>query len=409
MCIIEHFEEIYPDGHRQRNTHLRYCEHGSRSGPCDNTRHVVVDDIFRTLPQAPHPPPAFLEVIEPRRRTPRHSREHLREEETRGLKKFSNNLKLVLNFGNPFKMSNKKKEYTIVERGGKKHLERRYSHRRHLSPRRTPPPSPRYNDTHVVQVPEHEDYQRQDPRVVQLPPQQPYDYPVIEPREVRLSRERRRDSTSSESPPLTPLRQHRRNHSVSSSGTRHSEDMRRLRAERERLERANRNAREERDARIRAEKEAEAERRRARRFVEREQRRIGNDEGQRLETADRARRRQQREDRQALEAAAAARQQEERERQERVRNAGLTRRPRAGAIVHQRAREGIAERADRVIEEAIRADHGRRNQDSMPPRPGGGWERRRDVGGGLRRRDTVAVGQRRVYEDDRRRVGPRWI
>lgn len=403
MCVIEHFEEIYPDGHRQPNTHLCYCEYGSPSDPCDNVQHITVENIFRSLPQAPHSPSAFVEVIDPRR-TPRHSRETPREEKTRSLRKFSNNLKLVLNFGNPFKMSNKKKEYTIVERGGKKHLERRSSsRRRRLSPRRTPPPSPRHSGPHVVQVPERREYQHQDPRIIQNHPQQPYDYQVIEPRGERLSRERTRESSSSESPPMTPLRQHRRNHSVSSSGTRHSEDMRRLRAER-----ANRNDREAQDARIRAEREAEAERRRARRYAEREQRRIEHEEHQRLESADRARRRQEREDREALEAAA-ARQQEERERLERARNVGLTRRPRPGAVVHQRAREGIAERGARVIREAIRAGNERRDQDNQPPRPGAGWERRRDVGGGLRRRDTVAVGQRRVYEDDRRRGGARWI
>lgn len=128
-----------------------------------------------------------------------------------------------------------------------------------------------------------------------------------------------------------------------------------------------------------AQREAEAERRRARRYAEREQRRIEHEEHQRLESADRARRRQEREDREALEAAA-ARQQEERERLERARNVGLTRRPRPGAVVHQRAREGIAERGARVIREAIRAGNERRDQDNQPPRPGAGWERRRDVG-----------------------------
>ena len=416
MCIIEHFDEIHPDGQRHPLTRLQYCENGSPTRACRDVRHLTAENVWLPLPRAPQPP-ILVHATEPRRR----KTQRTRTEEIHGFRKFSNTLKLVLNFGNPFsKMSNKKKEYVVVERGGKKRLERQVPRRPELSPRHTPPPSPRYDDRHIVQVPEHPhphivqvpehyQYQHHDPRIVQVSPQQLYDAHLVEPKHVRHSYEGSAQSTSSESPPITPVRQHRRHHSDASSEARRAEERRidELRQERDRLKRENRNARAERDARLVAEREAAAERRRAHRRAEREQDRIEHEQHKRLESAERARLRQEREDRDRL--ATAARRQEERERLERNRAAGLTRRPRPGPVVHQRPREGIAARGDRVINEAIRAQNLRRFEEQNAPRPGGGWDRRRDVGDGLHRRDTLAVGQRRIYDDDRRRGGRRWV
>ena len=404
MCVVEHYEEIYPNGHREPHNHRRYCNWGGPNRDCGRVRHTVIDNVYIDLPRAPQPPPAAVEGVPSRRR---HGQTG--EEETRGRRRFSNNLRFVLNFGNPFsRMSNRKKEYVVVRRHGKPQLERRHPRRRSLSPRRDPPWSPRYSDPCVIQVPEQGQYLRQDRRIVQLPPREPHDYPIIEPREVRQSRERRRESSSSsssESPPISPVRQHRRRHSRSSSNTVHTDDLRHLREECSRLERDIRHLREEADVRAQRVRDANAEVRHVR-FVE-PQRRIGHDYRPPLESADQARRRQEQDDTARLRAQRA--QQEERERMERTRAAGLPRRPRAGAVVHQSREETLTERGVRVINEAVRADENGRCYDDLNPPPGQGWERRRDVGGGLQRRDAVAIGQRRVYEDDRRRGGRRWI
>ena len=265
--------------------------------------------------------------------------------------------------------------------------------------------------------------------------------------------------SSSPSPP-TALRKHRRHHSRTPSEIQRYEELKRLvrdregrdHAERQRRELAERNTRAAVEARRRAEWEMERVRRQNEELVREERRRLGREdrlrfqererrrqeqeerrqrrirleEQRQIEEAqaerrrdeeaeferERARIRQETEDRQRLQEAVVRdrirRDRNERDRMERQRRAGIPHRPRHQAEVHHRPNVSFDERGDRVIDDAIRAEN-RRQFESRAPLPTRGWSRRRDVGGGLRRRDTIAVTQRRVYEDDRARAGRRFI
>ena len=296
---------------------------------------------------------------------------------------------------------------------------------------------------------------------------------AAEPQEIRPRRNyplnvrvHQAGDSSSPSPP-TPLRQHLRHHTRTLSETQRYEELKRQVHERERRDHVERQRRDqaERDAReadegrqreierlrrenlelLREEKRRlEQEERRHNRERERRQmeeqeerrRRTRREEQRRLESEqqarrrrqqeeteiERARRRQEREDRQVLQEAAVRdqmrrdqirrdqmrRDQAEQDRIERQRNAGIPRGPRHRPEVHHRPRTSFEERGDQVIDDAIREHDRQRFEYRAPAPPRRGWSRRRDVGG-VRRRDTIAVTQRGIYEDDRRRGGRRHI
>lgn len=191
------------------------------------------------------------------------------------------------------------------------------------------------------------------------------------------------------------------------------------------LERRQMEEQEERRQR-RLELEQQERRQRRQEAIEMEQARRRQERRlQRQENIEReqARRQQERDDRQVLQEAAAREQirmdqmlrdqmlrdQDERDRIARQRHAGIPRGPRHRPEVHHRRHGSLEERGDQVIDDAIRDQDRRRFENRAPVPPRRGWSRHRDVGGGLRRRDTIAVTQRGVYEDDRRRGGRRFI
>lgn len=465
MCVIERFNLIHPNGAPERQENLLHCQLGSPVTPCNNTRIQLLPDYF-----LPRPESAF---IAPQHEAPGASRVLPgRHEETRRLKKFSNDLKLVWDFHIPFTSRKPAKK----KRSTSEHafVRRRESQRRRdvQHPPRVEPPMARPFDwlpqgrREVVQVPDR-------PQQHAIHGAEPH---IIRPRRNHPLNVQIHNAEDSLSPsPTTPLREHRRHHSRTISEIQRYEELKRIvreregreHAERQRRESAERDAREAVEARRRAEWEADRVRReneelvrqqrrrldreerlraleterqrqeeeelrcqeRERRRQERDEireRRIRLDERRRIESVHAERRReeqeelererarisQEAEDRQRLQEAAARdrirRDRNERDRIQRQRRAGIPHRPRHETEVHHRPNVSFDERGDQVIDDAIRAEN-RRWLDARAPVPITGWARRRDVDGELRRRDTIAATQRRIYEDDRTRGGRRWV
>ena len=454
MCVIERFNLIHPNGAPERKDYLFHCEYGSPVAPCNNTRIQPLPDRFVNLPEPAIDGPRYAAPVEVR--TPRR-----RQEETRRLKKFSNDLKLVWDFHIPFtsrKPAKKKRstsEHGFIRRRESQRLPEA-QHPNHVNPPIAQPMHwPPADRPAIVQLPDHAPQQNMHPPEPQ----------IIRPRRHHPLNVQIHHAGDSSSPsPPTRLREHRRHQPRTAPEVQRYEELKRQireregrdHAERQRRELAERAAREAIEARRRTESEMErirrqneelrrAERRRDReerdrrqqeeelRFQERErrrqeheerrQRRIRRDELRRNELAraeirreeqeaierERARIRQEVEDRQFLREEFVRdrlrRDRDERDRIERRRRAGIPHRPRHETEVHHRPRATFDERGDQVIDDAIRAEN-RRRFDGMP---GTGWPRRRDVGEGPRRRDTVAVMQRRIYEDDLTRRGARFI
>ena len=455
MCVIERFNLIHPNGAPERKDYLFHCEFGSPVAPCNNTRIQPLPDRFVPIPEPAADGPRYAAPVEAR--SPRR-----RQEETRRLKKFSNDLKLVWDFHIPFTSRKPvKKKRSTSEHGFV---------RRHESQRLPEVQHPIQVDPPIVQPMHRPPADR--PAFVQLPhrplqqnmhPPQPQ---VIRPRRHHPLNVQIHHAGDSSSPsPPTRLREHHRHQPRTAQEVQRYEELKRQvrereghdHAERQRRELAERTAREAVEARRRMESEMEsirrqneelrrAERRRDReererqqheeeelRFQERErrrrereerhQRRMRLDELRRNELVqaeirreeqeaierERARIRQEDDDRQLLQEEMVRdrlrRDRNERDRIERRRRAGIPHWPRHETEVHHRPRGTLDERGDQVIDDAIRAENRRRFDNT----PGRGWTRRRDIGGGLRRRDTIAVTQRRIYEDDWTRRGARFV
>lgn len=411
MCVIEQFDIIHPNGFREPRAALHHCRHGTPVNPCNNAVEEVTEDRFLPLPEAPLAPEPLFREIEPRR------------EETRKPRKFRNRLKLVFDFHIPF-TSKKTDGKERTKRPKSAYIERRRSTGHQISPEPHYPRAPARLSPSYTPLPGQ-------PGIVQVPIQQP---PEMERRRTtprtRTIRPRRghplnvevHQQTSSSSPsPETPVREHVRQNRRTGTELREYENMKRLIREREKREHAESVAREAENARVRAEIDADL----ARREVAADRQRIRHEERRRIESAERTRRRQEQEDwereqarllqeqedRERLHAAAILddrrRAREENERLERLRRLNIPRGPRHPNTVIQRPHVTFEERGDRVINDAIQAENQKRSW-QMAPSPDRGWSRRRDVGG-VQRRDTVAVGQRRVYNDDRRRGGRRFV
>jgi len=411
MCVIERFDIIHPSGFREPKEVLHFCRHGTPVNPCNNAVEEVTEDRFLPSPEAPFAPEPHFRETKPRR------------EETRQPRKFKDGLKLVFDFHIPFtsRRADNKQRTKRPESAG---IERRRSTVHQVPPQPVHPRSPtRFS-------PPYRPLQGQ-PGIVQVPLQQP---PEMDPYRTRPRTQTIRPRqghplnvgvhqyTSSSSPsPETPVREHMRQSRRMETELREYENLKRLIRERERREHAERAAREAENARLRAEIDAEL----VRRGAAEDRLRIRHEERRRIESVERTRRRQEQEnwereqarlrqeqeDRERLQAAAILddrrRAREENERLERLRRLNIPRGPRHPNIVNQRPHVTFEERGDRVINDAIQAENQRRSW-RRAPSPDRGWSRRRDVGG-VRRRDTVAVGQRQVYNDDRRRGGRRFV
>ncbi|KAL8960891.1 MAG: hypothetical protein Q9193_002482 [Seirophora villosa] len=242
-------------------------------------------------------------------------------------------------------------------------------------------------------------------------------------------------STDSSPSPVIPTREHQRPRARSLSLTRQYEERKRVIREQERREHAERVARAENAARLRAERDAEQireERDRERRrneAVERERRQRRQEERERQAQAIAARQRREDADRRRAAEAVVEREQrqlarrrrdeeeqwrieEERRRLERQRRAIIPRAPRHAVEIHHHhhhhepagfeheARGNFEQRGDQVINDAIRARQARQAEQGWPAE------------GGPRRRRTIGAGERRVFDDDRRRwgdLGRRWL
>lgn len=411
MCLIQHFDIIHPNGFREHRTALYHCRHGTPVNPCNGAIEEVTEDRFLPLPEAPLAPQPLFREIGPRR------------EETRRPRKFKDGLKLVFDFHIPF-TSKKTDGRERTKRPKSGYIERRRSTGHQIPPQplthRSPPRiSPLYRPPPGQ------------PAIVQVPIQQPPDRgtyrrrprtQIIRPRRGHPLNVEVHQQTSSSSPsPDMPVREHIPQNRRMETELRQYEDMKRLIHERERREYAERVAQEAEKARVRAEAAAEL----ARCEAAADRLRIQYEARRRIESADRMRRRQEQEnwereqarlrqeqeDRERLPAAAILadrrRARAEHERLERLRRLNIPRGPRHPTTVNQRPHVSFEERGDRVINDAIQAENRRRSWQRAPS-PDRGWPRRRDVGN-VRRRDTVAVGQRRVYDDDRRRGGRRFV
>ena len=245
-------------------------------------------------------------------------------------------------------------------------------------------------------------------------------------------------STNSSPSPILPFRDHRRPRARSLSAHRTYEERNEAIRERERREYERRRNEE---LRVRAQRRLEEQRRLQIEDADRQRRRRSQEEreGERLAAAivDR-RRRQELARRRAAQAdalaeeqwrAAARRRRDEEQRRERIqeerdrlarqRRVHIPRGARHATVIHhhyhhhdretngfqRRAREDFEDDGDRVLNDAIRAEHFRPAGHAAPQ----GGQPRWPHAQGLRRRGAIAAGERRVYDDDLRRRGPRWF
>ena len=447
MCIVERFNRIHPDGHREQRQRIRHCPYGTPITPCNDIRIVVaMDEMVDPMAEDRFLPRHH--IIEPRP-----ARRARSPKDRKNPKKVYDGLKLIFDFHIPFTSHNKKQGKKTQERPRDDRVGR--------------PETPTYVAVppHIRQQPPPGGYQV--PEMSPMPPRPPPPPPPPAQRSPNFRPDGHMTppilihpvSSSDSSPsPLSPLREHRRPRARSLSLNRRYEQRKQAQWEQERREHAERVALAENGARRRAEREAEwfrPERDRERRHNEAlrvlEQRRKDQQMRHRIEDADRerrrrdqdetnmaaaiiARRRRQELDRREARTERAQREaarlrrherdrqrkfQEEADRRERQRRAGIPRGPRHPAVLHHHhhhhhhdngrfeheAREDFERRGDRVIDEAIRADQ-------MRQAP---WPHAVDVqarwpaGYGLRRRGTVGAAERIVYDDDRRFRGRRWF
>lgn len=428
MCVIQRYFVIYPDGHREPRQRLCWCPRGTPNCPCNQTEIVdLFEDEIALPPEAPPAPQPRYQVIEPRA-----VRGQPQPETLRYRKKTSDGLKAVWDIHIPFTSWNKKskpQERKIVVR------ERERNRRPdslppviHPSPPMAalPPPPP---------LPP-----------IRGPPMMagPLPRPAVEQNELALEREgRRRAERIAREEHDARIRAQKDADKVRRQRDREKKRNDNLERNKKRLEQERRDcaASAERQRRRNAEERARAEsRERARRVVEavrrqeeeqiaraeiREQGRRRAEEALRRQEEDRIARadlrerarlwaveavRRREEERVLqerawrLEEEGAARVEEERERIARRVQQMIPREPRHPLIIYQFRRGSFEARGDRVIDTAIINAEERRQAEEHA-----GWFRRRSVGGGRQRRDQVAVGERRIFEDDLRRVGRRFF
>ncbi len=403
MCVIQRYFVIYPNGHREPRQRLCWCPRGTPNCPCNQTEVVdLFEDEIALPPEAPPAPQPRYQVGEPRavRRQPQLDTLKYR-------KKTSDGLKAVWDIHIPFTSWNKKskpkeREIIVVNRNRNLRTD-------HLPPVIYPPPP-----MGILPPPPP------------LPPIRgprtmlgPLPRPVVGQNELIQERERRmRAERIAVEEQQARIRAQKDADKVRRQRDREKKRNDNLERDRKRLEQEKREcaASAERERRRIAEERAHAEsRERARRRRE-TARRQEEEQIARAELRERARLRaveivrRREEERVMLERAwrheeeEAARLEEERERIARRVQQMIPREPRHRPIVHQFGRGSFEAAGDRVINNAIIDAEERRQAEADA-----GWFRRRSIGGGVRRRDQVAVGERRIFEDNWRRVGRRFF
>ena len=455
MCFIERFRRIHPNGHVELIERVRHCQFGTPTTPCNNARFVdLMDENIQLPPEVPLPP--HHQVIEPRPMNRNRSPERKKKN-----KKVSDGLKLVFDFHVPFTARDKKKT--------KKKKTDRYEDAERRP--RTPialPPHLRHPPPHLGIPPPGVP---QNPGVIPVPPPPPGGRPLT-PHPPGLNEQPRLglppmgvppySSDESSPSPISPIRVHQRQRARSLSLTRRYEEQKQIIREREARQHAERVAVAQHEARKRAERDADYARRerdeahaRNEALRLREQRRIDHEMRRRIEAEEREMRRRSQEQRERdaererrreemrrwaeherrlrrreerereaereqrreelrlrEEIEMLQRAQEERERRARQVRARIPLLPRHPAEIHhpardsfeRRARESFEQHGNDVIDNAIRAEQLRQAERPAPYRRDQWWP----DDGGLRRRGTVAIGERIVYDDDRRRWGRRW-
>lgn len=321
-----------------------------------------MDEPFVPAPEAPPLPPQ-VELIEPRRTGRRRSPEPKKKSH-----KFTDGIKLVFDCHIPFTSHGRKKAKKPRKESRPDDLRGRP-----ITPVYVPTqPEPQYPQPQIPPMPPMGGFPG--PRMTPVPPPPPPPPPPRAPTgQTPPITVCSYSSTNSSPSPILPFRDHRR--------------------PRARFLPAHRTYEERRFARRR---EAEAD------ALAEEQRRAA------------ARRRRDEEQRRE-------RIQEERDRLARQRRAHIPRGARHATVIHhhhhhhhhdretngfqRRAREDFEDDGDRVLNNAIRAEHFRPAGHGAPL----GGQPRWPHAQGLRRRGTIAAGERRVYDDDLRRRGPRWL
>lgn len=394
MCVTQRYSVIYPDGHREPRERLYWCPRGTPNCPCNQTEIVdLFEDEIAVPPEAPPAPQPRYQVIEPRavRRQPQ-------PEAVRYRKKPSDGLKAVWDIHIPFTSCNKKskpQEKKIVIR------ERERIPRPglrppiiHPPPPPPPPPLPPIRGPPIMlglfprpaggqnELAQERECRRRAERIAR----EEHEARIRAQKEadkVRRQRDREKKRNSDLERNRNRLEQERRDCAASAERQRRRNDEERARAEsRERARRAVEAVRHQVEEQI-----AHAELRvRAR---------LWTVEAVRRHEEERAWRQEEQED---------ARLEEERERIARRVQQMIPREPRHPPVIHQFCRGSFEARGDRVIDNAIINAEERRQAEGRD-----GWFRRRSVGGGHRRRDQAAVGERRIFEDDLRRVGLRFF
>lgn len=431
MCIIERFHRIHPDGFREPRQRVRHYQYGTPITPCNDNRVVdVMNQPFDPVLDAP-PAPRY-EVIEPRPADRRRSPVPKNKS-----KKIYDDIRLVFDFHIPFTSHKKEKKPNKTKKSPRPEdkMSRpgvpEYSA---VPPElRGPPPQMRYPSPKMHPAPQ--------PPPLHHPPVRQPGGQVIPPMTVHSY-----SSTNSSPSPLPPTRVHQRPRARSLSLTRQYDERNQVIREQERCKRFKRIARAENAARRRAERDAERvreERDRERRrnddirareqqreaeVLERERRRRSEEERERQAVIARRRREDDfRRARAVLERERRAeeerqwRHQEDEDRLERQRMVRIPRAPRHPTAVYydhprhryehdgfeEAARDNFERRGNQVIREAIAAERRRQAEQDR-----NGALARRPAEGGPRRRRMIEAGERRVFDDDRRRwgnIGGRWF
>ena len=419
MCVIQRSTLVHPNGFRERRDRLFHCERGTPHTPCNYTRVEQLGEfrVEHPRPQVPDPPPA-IPIIEPR------SREHSPQPERRKERKeiprsFRYLVKSFFSSSSKKKMDKPKRRKMVwVRYKDKEKCDRQPRsrttrwHVRELSPQRPPPqrPPPQHtNQEEPLIIPiQPQAYVHQDPQPYQANPN------IIYPQRPARSPYNVQRSNSYRSPEQIRQEEERKSLLEAHERARHAERIA-LDAQRRAQDEARRrqwaqndaeNIRRQRDEQIRRNAELENVRRsferdRADRIQQREherrqqRRREDAARQERAERAEQVRRLEEENHREAERRAAYERErrkQDERERIGRQRQAGIARERRHTPAVHQDYRADFEAQGDRVIHRDMRAYRGGSPRGGTPPR-------RRHVGGGLWRRDTIATGERRIYDD----------
>ena len=409
--MIERFDVVHPDGRREPSQRVVICPRGTPSRPCS---HAEIVPLFESRPATAHglnlaASPSYLSGS-PRGAEGSRSRPGSRDKPKK--------LALEFKLWNPFKSKKSKKNLYLVRETARPRsdLPAVIHHYPQASTPPPPPTMPRERSPVIMSI-------APQGRARSRSPQHHKRQPRSKRRPVQRAIVVQHTSSSSEddtpSPPM-PARDHLRKSRSISPGSWYEVEKRLLK-KKEQREYAERVAKEEEQARKRAAKVAERERLERLEREKRKQERIDYEERKRLESVENARRRRQLEDFQreqakrrqeledieALNARARAdrrREEQDRRRREdherhrleeeerlaRARRAHIPRQPRHQPAVHY-GRESMEDRGERFIREAILEENLRQFERETRSNAGRPY---RPQDEGLGRRNTFDGGRR---------------